>query len=133
MVSGLGSDMAEGRVFEKDFTPFLMQTLYQMASTAITIGQGDPDRANKERIDMCKRLLQLIESRWRVTSKSDVRSFCVNIQLILSKRGLSSHFECSRGGIGLRSYMPARCKGGIGHCSHHINGNEFVDKKSVTL
>ncbi|KFX87475.1 hypothetical protein O988_09395 [Pseudogymnoascus sp. VKM F-3808] len=67
VVSDLGSEMAEGNITERNLTLFLAQLLYQVTATATTIGQGEPDRESKERIDICKRLLQLMEPRWRVT------------------------------------------------------------------
>lgn len=95
LVSDLGSEMAEGNITERNLTLFLAQLLYQVTATATTIGQGEPDREIKERIDICKRLLQLMEARWRVTSKFDAEEFCVNPQLILPTRSLCSHFRCA--------------------------------------
>lgn len=66
MASGLRNEIAQGVIPDNKFTIFLMQIVYQAASITITIGQGNPDEASKEKIDTFKWLLQHMRARWRV-------------------------------------------------------------------
>ncbi|KAM0245403.1 hypothetical protein ACHAQJ_010574 [Trichoderma viride] len=66
MASDLRNEVAEGELLDDRFSIFLMQIIYQAASVILTIGQGNPDQACKEKIDTFKWLLQHMRTRWRV-------------------------------------------------------------------
>ena len=70
LASDLRHKTTEGEIPEHKYTIFLSQVLYQAAAIAITIGQGNPDEASKEKINTFKWLLQHMQPRWRVAGES---------------------------------------------------------------
>ena len=69
MCVGMRAETDHELVFEDELTVFLMQMMYQGASTLITIGQGSPDEDIRDRLSAFKWFLQYLQSRWRVASK----------------------------------------------------------------
>jgi hypothetical protein len=48
---------------------FLMQVIYQAASTLTRLSRGSPDSAARERIDALEGLLRRLSDRWGVAGK----------------------------------------------------------------